>query len=222
MMEQDATTNMSMLYGGGGELSPPPKKPKLELGGVAPHEATLWPCAGRNKPVGIAQPFLKMESLDSGLGLGLGPLGEDSCRKDPPPCRKDDQTDLKAGLSCDKPEADKEAFASDDGKGSSSKATSGLSTKCERLIGESGSGSDTTSSFDYAFEAPSDLAETSDEDEKVRLRECAAAAATAATVVVGKVGGATRGERCREESVEVTHRMVGKGANSQKGAVCCL
>lgn len=125
----------------GSSLVPPPKRPHLE-----PGEGGIWPYS-TNKPVGIAQPFQKKESVEIEPVENL--QKEDMCEQ---------EEDLKAGLSLDfKPKPDLNA------KDASFKEIFGPSVdKTRKFSGkrhsstESDTDSDSSSSFSYQFGPPSE------------------------------------------------------------------
>lgn len=124
-------------------LSPLLKRPRLDSSGMS-QDAGLWPYATKNKPVGIAQPLPKRESLD-----------EPSCKSERGLQKPDDDlADLKKTGTLDsnlKSEFDRDTS----GVGLKGTRTGNQKKLCVK-DGESDSGSDSTSAFDYVFEAPSE------------------------------------------------------------------
>ena len=88
--------------------------------------------AGKNKPVGIAQPFPKKEVVERPVDLAEGNSPE--------------LESLKAGLKCDSISSSFDKAKLEKGRKLSSKDHCGEA--------ESDSGSDTMSSFDFPFEPP--------------------------------------------------------------------
>ena len=65
MEEEDESTLSSQASGD--DLLQSGKRPRLDSGVAVSQESGLWSYAGKNKPVGIAQPFPKKENIDVDL-----------------------------------------------------------------------------------------------------------------------------------------------------------
>lgn len=63
-MEEDNSRNKLDSKASADDLQPSGKRLRLDSSVAASQESGLWLYAGKNKPVGIAQPFQKKESID--------------------------------------------------------------------------------------------------------------------------------------------------------------
>lgn len=126
-------------------LTPPTSKRSH----LDPGETGLWPYTSKNKPVGIAQPFQKKESMEV--------ESMDTLLKHEDTLKLEQGGDLKTGLELDvKPRSDlKSGDMAAKEFGSSVDKGRKLSGK-RHSSADSESDSDSSSSFSYQFEPPSE------------------------------------------------------------------
>lgn len=155
-MEQEDRTDSGS--GGGADpqdasLPSLSKIPRLDTG-IVSQEAGMWSYVGKNKPVGIAQPLPKRESVD------FEPV-DDLCKGDVG-CHKSEDKKLENMEDGGKSELGKDVSVTEDA-GLKGTRTSDHKSKPSSSGVESDSGTDTTSTFEFPFEPPSDLPDSSDE-----------------------------------------------------------